>query len=187
MKSTRQRCQVAFSTLLTPVLMLSRASETMSFTPLKPRRVSLQELCPDGLGRGCADLQPKPSALTPTAMMAATGTIRPPRLTFRLVASIRIYHRSPSMGRSRKVLTLTSISSQSRETWLFGDATHAHGLHQVMDGTRRDALDIGLRDDGRQSLLGHTKQFEAAGEVTARPQLGIRSSTAARVSQSRLR
>src|SRR3954453_12079277 len=59
MKWTRQRCQVALSTLLAAVLMPSWASETTSLTPCRPRRVSLrrnsvqigwdcQELCARG-------------------------------------------------------------------------------------------------------------------------------------------
>jgi hypothetical protein len=35
------------------------------------------------------------------------------------VASIHRYGQSPSIGRSRNAFTRTSISSQSRDTWLF--------------------------------------------------------------------
>ena len=60
----------------------------------------------------------RPSVLTPTAMMTATDTMRPPRRTLRYVASIHRYGHSPSIGRSRKAFTLSSISSHSRDTWL---------------------------------------------------------------------
>jgi hypothetical protein len=42
MKRTRQRCQVAFSTLATAALMPSWASEITSLTPRKPRLASLR-------------------------------------------------------------------------------------------------------------------------------------------------
>ena len=53
----------------------------------------------------------------------------------------------------------------------FGDAAHAHGLHQVIDRARRDTLDIGLLYDGRQSLFGHAPWLKEAGEIAAGSQL----------------
>ena len=45
---------------------------------------------------------------------------------------------------------------------------HAERLHEVVDRARRDAVDVGLLDDGRQRLLGHPPRLEEAGEVRAR-------------------
>ena len=88
MKWTRQRCQVAHRTLVTAALRPSWASETTSFTPRRPRRVSLRR---NSVQIGSASEVPismprtsrRPSALTPTAMMTATETMRPPRRTLR--------------------------------------------------------------------------------------------------------
>ena len=57
MKWTRQRCQVACSTLATAALMPSWASEMTSLTPRRPRARQLaQELGPEGLGLRGADV-----------------------------------------------------------------------------------------------------------------------------------
>ena len=84
----RQRCHVAQSTLVIAALMPSCASEMTSLTPRRPRRVSLRR---NSVQIGSASEVPisipktsrRPSVLTPTAMMAATDTIRPPRRTLR--------------------------------------------------------------------------------------------------------
>jgi hypothetical protein len=52
-----------------------------------------------------------------------------------------------------------------------GDARHAHGLDEVIDRPRRDALNIGLLDHRRQRLLGHAPGFQKAREVAALPEL----------------
>src|SRR5580692_7070239 len=57
MKCTRQRCQVAFSTLATAVLMPSCASEITSLTPRRPRRQLAQEGGPERLCLGRTDVQ----------------------------------------------------------------------------------------------------------------------------------
>ena len=56
--------------------------------------------------------------LTPTAIITATGTIRPASRTFTYVASIHRYGQSPSIGRSRNAVTFSSISAHRRETSL---------------------------------------------------------------------
>jgi len=54
---TRQRRQVAFISLATAALMPSRASETTSLTPRRPRRRSLREaLGPEGFRLRGADV-----------------------------------------------------------------------------------------------------------------------------------
>ena len=88
MKWTRQRCQVALSIFETAALMPSCASEMTSFTPRRPRRVSLRR---NSVQIGSASEVPisspgtsrRQSVLTATAMMVATDTIRPPRRTLR--------------------------------------------------------------------------------------------------------
>jgi hypothetical protein len=52
-----------------------------------------------------------------------------------------------------------------------GDATHAHRLDEIVDGTCRNVLDIGL-DHGGQRLLGHAARLEEAWKVGAFAQLG---------------
>lgn len=58
------------------------------------------------------------SALTATAMVTATETMRPFCRAFRWVALIHRNGQSHSIGGSRKVFTRPSISSHSRLTWL---------------------------------------------------------------------
>jgi hypothetical protein len=53
-----------------------------------------------------------------------------------------------------------------------GDAGHAHGLDQLVDRARRDALDVGLLDDGGESLLRQASGLEEAREAGALPELG---------------
>ena len=87
-KWTRHRCQVALRTFETAALMPSWASLMTSFTPRRPRRVSLRR---NSVQIGSASDVPisrprtsrRPSVLTPMAMMTATETIRPPRRTLR--------------------------------------------------------------------------------------------------------
>jgi hypothetical protein len=48
---------------------------------------------------------------------------------------------------------------------------HAHGLHELVDRTRRDALDIGLLNHRCERLLARTARLKEAGEVAALAQL----------------
>src|SRR4029077_16323610 len=45
------------------------------------------------------------------------------------------------------------------------------GLHQVIDRTGGDAVDVGFLDHCGECLLGHSPWFEKAGEIAALPQL----------------
>jgi transposase len=84
---TRQRCQLALRIFEIAALMPSWASGTTSFTPRSPRRASLRR---KAVQKGSASDGPmsiprtsrRPSALTPTATMTATETIRPFWRTF---------------------------------------------------------------------------------------------------------
>ena len=49
---------------------------------------------------------------------------------------------------------------------------HAHGLDQVVDRTRRDALDVGFLDHCGERFLGHAARLQEAREVGALPELG---------------
>ena len=53
-----------------------------------------------------------------------------------------------------------------------GDAGCAHGPHQIIDRSGRDALDIGLLDHGGQRFLGHPPRLEETWKVRALAQLG---------------
>jgi hypothetical protein len=53
------------------------------------------------------------------AIIVATESNLPPWRTFTYVASIHRYGQPPSRGRSRNAFTRSSISSQSRDIWLF--------------------------------------------------------------------
>src|SRR4051812_46723755 len=72
MKCTRQRCQVAPSTLTMAAFRPSCASEITSFAPRKPRRARLRrELDPEGLGFAVADGHAK--HLAPPVVVDADG------------------------------------------------------------------------------------------------------------------
>src|SRR5690606_41546710 len=49
----------------------------------------------------------------------------------------------------------------------FGDTRHAHGFYKIINGSGRYALDVGLLNDRRQSLLGHAARLQEAREVAA--------------------
>ena len=65
---------------------------------------------------------------------------------------------------------MSSISPQPGHLAL-GDAGHSHGLHQVIDRARGDALDVGFLDHRSECLLGHSPWFEEAREVAALAEL----------------
>ncbi|MET4449531.1 hypothetical protein ABIB75_007845 [Bradyrhizobium sp. GM2.2] len=65
---------------------------------------------------------------------------------------------------------MSSISPHSRLTWLF-EAGHAHGLHQIVHRTGRDALHVGFLHNGGKRLLGHAAWLQEAREVGALAQL----------------
>src|SRR5208282_3502922 len=52
-----------------------------------------------------------------------------------------------------------------------GDARAAHGLDEIVDGARRDALDIGLLNDRRERFFRHSARIEKAGKIRALAQL----------------
>src|SRR5215469_3233031 len=87
MKCTRQRCQEAFRTLATAAFRPSWASETISLTPRRPRRVSLrrksvQKTSASEVPLAKPSTSRLPSLLTPTAIITATETMRPSRRAF---------------------------------------------------------------------------------------------------------
>jgi hypothetical protein len=53
-----------------------------------------------------------------------------------------------------------------------GDARAAHGLHQIVDRSGRNAFDVGLLNNGGERLLGQTPGFEKARKIRALAQLG---------------
>ena len=80
MKCTRQRCQLALSTLLMVALMPSCASDTTSLTPRRPRRASLRRNAVQNVSASegpmsMPRISRRPSLLTPTATITATETI----------------------------------------------------------------------------------------------------------------
>jgi hypothetical protein len=63
------------------------------------------------------------------------------------------------------------LLAQTRDLAL-RDAGHAHGLDQLVDRAGRDALDVGLLNDGGERLLGHPARLEEAREIRALPEPG---------------
>src|SRR3954469_2520427 len=123
MKWTRQRCQAALNTWAIAALRPSCASEITSLTPhrprcCKPRRKPSQKVAASEGPMPRPRISRRPSWLTPTAIMAATDTTRPPSRILRYVASSQRRAHSPVIGRLRKPLR-SSISWHRCKTWLF--------------------------------------------------------------------
>src|SRR3954447_3402738 len=66
--------------------------------------------------------------------------------------------------------SLVDLAAQAADLAL-GDATHTHGLNQIIDGTCRNALDIGFLDHRGQRLFGHQTRFEEARKIASLSQL----------------
>ena len=97
MKWTRQRCQVACSTLDTAAFSPSCASEITSLTPRRPRRASerrksVQKVSASDAPIAMPSTSRLPSPLTATATMTATETTRP------LCARLHIGRIEPEIG-----------------------------------------------------------------------------------------
>ena len=93
-KCARQRCQLAHSTVEPAAFIPSWASETASFTPWSPRRVSLptkavQMGSASEVTISSPETSRRPSLLLPVAMMTATETTRPRPRAFRSVHQSR--------------------------------------------------------------------------------------------------
>ena len=114
----------------------------------------------------------RPSVLTPTAMMTATETMRPP-LAHLHVGGVDPQIRPVAFDRPLEegLHLAVDLLAQPRDLAL-GDAAHAHRLDQVVDRAGRDALHIGFLDHRGQRLLGHAARLQEAREVAALPQLG---------------
>jgi hypothetical protein len=109
--------------------------------------------------------------LTPTATITATGTIRPfcPHLQVGGVdpqVGPVAFQRAVEEGRD----PLVDFGAEPGDLAL-RDAAHAERLDEVVDRARRDALDVGLLDDGGQRLLRQPPRLQEAGEVRALPEL----------------
>src|SRR5271165_2449090 len=74
------------------------------------------------------------------------------------------------MGRPRKGLTFSSISSHSRLTWLL--EMPSMPMARTRSSTERVAMNVGLLHDRRDGLLGQPARLEKAREVAALAQLG---------------
>src|SRR5208283_2430414 len=73
------------------------------------------------------------------------------------------------MGRPRKGLTFSSISSHSRLTWLL--EMPSMPMARTRSSTERVAMNVGLLHDRRDGLLGQPARLEKAREVAALAQL----------------
>ena len=139
-----------------------------------PRQLA-QELRPDRLGLGSADLHAQ--NLAPAVGVDADGDDDGDRDDASAAADLQVGGVDPQIGPiafdrpfEEGLHLAVDLLAQPRDLAL-GDAAHAHGLDQVVDRARRDALDVGLLDDGGERLLGHAARFQEAREVGALPEL----------------
>src|SRR5947209_10590238 len=72
--------------------------------------------------------------------------------------------------REKRVHALVDVSAQPRHLAL-GDPGHPHRLDQLIDGSRRDTLNVRFLDHRRQRLLGGPTRFEECRKVCTATQL----------------
>ena len=142
--------------------------------PQAAARELAQELRPDRLGLGCADLHAK--HLAAAVAVDADRDDHRDRDDAPAATDLQIGRVDPQVGpvafdrAIEKAFTLPSISSHRWRTWLL-EMPLIPILDQVADRARRDALHIGLLDHCRQRLLGHAARLQEAGEVGNLPEL----------------
>ena len=157
-------------TLATAALMPSCASEITSLTPRRPRRRSLrrnsvQKVSASEGPMSMPSTSRRPSALTPTAMITATETMRP------LLAHFDVGRVEPDIGPvaferavEEGLDPFVDLLAQPGDLAL-RDAGSAHRLDEIVDRARRHALHVGFLDDRAQRLLGHPPRLEEAREI----------------------
>lgn len=154
-----------------------------------------QELGPEGFGlRGtCGHAQHLALAVLVDPHGDYHGTADdPPALADLEVGRIEpeIGPRALQRPGQESVHTLVDFGAEAADLAL-GHAARAHRLDQVVDRARRDAVDVGLLNNGNEGLLGRASGLQKAREGAAGTPLrsfGISSAIRpARVSQSRSR
>src|SRR5713226_3312930 len=181
MKWTRQRCQVAPSTLATAAFSPSWASEVTSFTPRRPRRASERRNSTqpfDKLRRlGLAVADRHAEHLAPPVGVDTDGNDDRDRDDVVIAPCLDVGGVEPDIGplaldraTEEGLYPLVDLAAQPRDLAL-ADAVQAHRLDQVIDRARRDALDVGFLDDRGQRLLGEAAGLEKGREVAAPAQL----------------
>jgi len=99
--------------------------------------------------------------------------------------------RNANLSSSRSFMLATGTgktAGASRDTWLLEMPVMPMALTKVVDRARRDAVHVGLLNDGRQRLLGGTPRLQEGREVAPFLSLGIsRSTVPTRVSHARWR
>ncbi len=138
-------------------------------------RQHAQELRPDRLGLGCTDLHDQHFA--PAVGVDADRDNDGDRDDAPAAPNLQVGRVDPQVWPStfdrpfeEGLHLAVDLLAQARDL-APGNPAHAHGLDQVVDRARRDALDICLLDHRRQRLLGHPAGLQEAREVGALPQL----------------
>jgi hypothetical protein len=141
-------------------------------TPRSPRRRSLRKNSVQNVSAfGRADVQAE--NLAPPVIVDTDGNDRRGRDDATILADLHIGGVNPQIRPvtldrplQERVDALVDLLTQPRHL-AFGDAAHAHGLHEIVDRAGRNALDIGLLDHGGERLLGHPARLQKAGEIRA--------------------
>ena len=176
-KWTRQRCQVARSTLVDGGLQaLMGVGDDQLHAAQAARRQGAQEVEPEGLRLRGADRHAE--HLAPAVAVDADRDGDGDRDDAPGLADLHVGGVEPEIGpvaldragRGSRC-TRSSISAQSRRDLALADPLHAHGADQVVHRAGRDALDVGLLDHRRQRLLGGPAGLQEGREVGAAPQL----------------
>jgi hypothetical protein len=130
-----------------------------------------KKLSPDCFGLGCADLHAEhfPSAIGVDAHRDDDRDRDDPATA----PDLQIGRIDPQIGPLsldgpvKKGLHLVVDLIAQPGYLALGDARHAHGFDEIIDGACRDALDVGLLDDRSQGFLRHAAWLKEAREITA--------------------
>ncbi len=162
---TLQRCQAAPSRVAAMAAWIPRwASEVARRTPSRPRATSeRRNAVQDAADSAAADRAAHDLALT--ALVDRDGdeeggvhdtTAVPDLLVLGVEPQIRIGRPlEPPLPEGGQVRV--ELGHEAAHLAL-ADARAAHGAHEVIDLARRDALDVGLLDDGHEGPLGPTSR-----------------------------
>jgi hypothetical protein len=132
---------------------------------------STQKIDPEDLGLRGADCQAQD--LAPAVVVHGNRDNYRNRYDAPILAHLQVSCVEPQIGpvafqravKKRRDL-LVDLGAQWADL-AFGDAGHAHRLHQIVDRTGRDAVHVRLLHDRGQSLLGQATWFEKRREIAA--------------------
>ena len=190
-KCTVQRCHGQPSTWPIAALSPSWQSETQRRTPCRPRAQRAEELAPERLGLGLADVEA--DHLAPAALVHGIGDHQALLAHGAALSDLLDLAVQPDVGVAALKWALAEhahlfieATAQPRDGVL-ADRGNAELLDQAVDLARGDPVDVGLLDHRHQRLLGALARLQKAREVAPGAQLRDRQLDLARARMPRPR